>query len=241
MGSWGDILVPGAAILALLGVLLLVLQSIRHGRAIRRIEENGVLGPGSSTEVSLKRLEELQASMVGRSRRRPQLGGRGFAAFGVVGLLAVGAAAGWWFVLRDDGGGPSAAASTERTTPTSSAGPPAPPPPPGAIPATVPELENKAAFTVVVLNASGVLGAARSVVGPKVSEKGYVLGTVDNAPPTLDPNTSVVMYARGRRNVGLNVAKDLGIKKAVLLDGIDAGTLGPADVVVIVGLDLARG
>jgi hypothetical protein len=52
---------------------------------------------------------------------------------------------------------------------------------------------------------------------------------------------SVVMYTAGKRKISWSVAKDLGLKNAKPLDGYTAQQIGDADVVVVVGLDLANG
>jgi hypothetical protein len=51
--------------------------------------------------------------------------------------------------------------------------------------------------------------------------------------------TSSVMWAPGKQAVAQNVAKDLGITQAPPLDGISDAKIGEADVVVVVGKDLA--
>jgi LytR cell envelope-related transcriptional attenuator len=249
--DWVDILVPGAAILALFGVVALVIQSIRQGRAIRRVEERAAVGGGAATEVPMKRLMELQARIEGR---KPPAAAAGEPSAGpdvrrrvviVVSSLLVLALAGggaWYLFVRDDGGGSTAAAQGDGATTTTA---PVRPQPAaavsGRVPASVPPIDNKAAYTVAVFNASGITGAAGQKIAPRVTQAGYNLGPVDNA-QAQDPTKSVVMWAKGKRNVAWNVAKDLGIKKATPLDGgFSAQGLGSVDVVVVVGLDLARG
>jgi hypothetical protein len=247
MDSWVDILLPGAAILALFGVVGLVIQTIRLSRAIRRFEERSAVGGGSATEVSLRRLQELQARMGGRAlhvdgESGGLLGRRFVVVAAIVLVLALAAAGGWYFVLRNDGGGASTAASPEppAATTTKVATPPSPAAATGRVPAHPPPLDNKAAYTVAVLNASGVAGAAGNKVAPRVSLAGYILGPVGNA-QIQDPSTSVVMWPKGRRNVAWNVAKDLSITKATPLDGVSTQGIEDVDAVVIVGLDLAQG
>jgi hypothetical protein len=157
-------------------------------------------------------------------------------------VLALAAAGGWYFVLRDDGGGASTAASPEppAATTTKVATPPSPAAATGRVPAHPPPLDNKAAYTVAVLNASGVAGAAGNKVAPRVTLAGYILGPVGNA-QIQDPSTSVVMWPKGRKNVAWNVAKDLSITKATPLDGVSTQGIEDVDAVVIVGLDLAQG
>lgn len=236
--DWLDILVPGTALLALFGVVALTIQSIRLGRAVRRLEERGG-GRDQAVEVSLRRLRELQArggrgapaAVPGRPRRA--------LAAGAVATVLLAAAAGvWYFALRDDGAD-AAAGTASRPAAPATRRPPAPDRS-GRVPANPPPLDNKAAYTVAVYNASGVTGAARDKIAPKLTLAGYALGTIDNA-QAQDPSRSVVMFAKGKRVVGWNVAKDLGIRKVTPLDGFDESQTGGADAVVIVGLDLARG
>lgn len=149
----------------------------------------------------------------------------------VIGLLGAG---GWYLFIRDDGsaGTPTTAQSTTQastgTTTTDS----------GIVPEDVPPLANKAAYTVAVLNASNVTGAAANKVAPRVQSDGYTLGVVDNA-SKQGLTESQVQYVKGRKEVGWNLAKDLGITRAVEVDSLAQGRIGTADAVVIVGTDLA--
>lgn len=150
----------------------------------------------------------------------------------VIGLLGAG---GWYLFIRDDGSGgsPTTAQSTTQastgTTTTDS----------GIVPEDVPPLANKAAYTVAVLNASNVTGAAANKVAPRVQADGYTLGVVDNA-SKQGLTESQVQYVKGRKEVGWNLAKDLGITRAVEVDSLAQGRIGTADAVVIVGTDLAK-
>ncbi len=150
----------------------------------------------------------------------------------VIGLLGAG---GWYLFIRDDGsaGTPTTAQSTTQastgTTTTDS----------GIVPEDVPPLANKAAYTVAVLNASNVTGAAANKVAPRVQSDGYTLGVVDNA-SKQGLTESQVQYVKGRKEVGWNLAKDLGITRAVEVDSLAQGRIGTADAVVIVGTDLAK-
>ena len=150
----------------------------------------------------------------------------------VIGLLGAG---GWYLFIRDDGsaGTPATAQSTTQastgTATTDS----------GIVPEDVPPLANKAAYTVAVLNASNVTGAAANKVAPRVQADGYTLGVVDNA-SKQGLTESQVQYVKGRKEVGWNLAKDLGITRAVEVDSLAQGRIGTADAVVIVGTDLAK-
>lgn len=147
----------------------------------------------------------------------------------LVGLLGAGA---WFLFLRDDGGSSSSSEASATTTPTRTVDT-------GIVPADVPQLNNKAIYTVAVLNASGVNGAAANRVAPRVQAAGYTLGVVDNAAKQGVP-LSVVQYLPGKKDVGWNLAKDLGVKTALPVGPLSKGRIGTADAVVIVGRDLAR-
>lgn len=148
----------------------------------------------------------------------------------VVVLLGLLGAGGWYLFLRD-GGGSSPAPAGQATTSTAADS--------GEVPEDVPPLSNKAAYTVAVLNASGITGAAANRVAPRVQADGYTLGVVDNA-AKQDLATSQVQYVKGREEVGWNLAKDLGVTTAVQVDSLAAGRIGTADAVIIVGKDLAK-
>ena len=59
----------------------------------------------------------------------------------------------------------------------------------------MPPLVNKGQYTVAILNASGVSGAAGEKIGPLVAASGYVVGNVTNA-PTSTVKRSVVMFTK---------------------------------------------
>lgn len=235
-----DLIAPGAAILALFGVVGLIVQSIRHGRALRRLEERLREGGVSATEASLDRLRALQARAEVSSgvARGPRVGPA--ATVGAIALVAVLVVGGWFVFLRDDAGTAAPAGTTEAEAGTTTAATTAAAPS-NTVPAEVPPLTSKAQFTVSVLNASGVSGAAARLNGVLLSE-GYSGGLVADSPDgRTDLPRSVVMWNQGRRDVGLNVAKDLGITRAQPLDGLTADQIQSADAVVLVGLDVANG
>lgn len=146
----------------------------------------------------------------------------------VIGLLGAG---GWYVFVRDDGSAQPAETAQAGTTSTAADT--------GEVPEDVPPLANKAAYTVAVLNASNVTGAAANKVAPRVQADGYTLGVVDNA-AKQGIKASQVQYVKGRQEVGWNLAKDLGITRAVPVDSLAQGRIGTADAVVIVGTDLAK-
>jgi hypothetical protein len=145
-------------------------------------------------------------------------------------IIALVAAGGWYLFIRDDGGASQAPVQQGTTATVADT---------GEVPEDVPPLANKAAYTVAVLNASNVTGAAANKVAPKVQADGYTLGVVDNA-AKQGLATSQVQYVKGRKEVGWNLAKDLGITTAVPVDSLAEGRIGTADAVVIVGKDLAN-
>ncbi len=249
--EWLDLVAPSAAIFAFfLGIALLV-QSIRHGRAIRRLEESLASGGQAAEEVSLERVKQLQTRMSAASAASAAPGGRsaakvaGIVAVGVL-VLALVAGGVWFVVLREDSeSGPSGADATSGSTSTGAASAPsaAPPPPTPAVDVgsvgNPPPLADKSQFTVAVFNASGVNGAAGNQVAPAIRAEGYQVGRIDDSPDGRDDLArSVVMYPEGKRNVARNLARDLGITRAPPLDGITEEQLDGADVVVLIGTDI---
>lgn len=238
-----DLIAPGAGILALFGVVGLIVTAIRQGMAIRRLEERLREGGVSAAEASLERLRALQARAdisTGVPRGVGWRPGRAVIASALVVVLAAG---GWFALGRDGGGSASADGSGTRTEPatTGTTSTPQPAGPSDRVPAEVPALPSKAQYTIAVLNASGIAGAAARLQGVLLSE-GYSGGLVGDSPDgRTDLPRSVVMWASGRRDVGLNVAKDLGVTRARLLDGITPTQIEGADAVVLVGLDTGNG
>ncbi len=151
-------------------------------------------------------------------------------------VILLGGFAGYWFVMRDQPG--------TSTTPAAAGGivgkGPLGPDPATQVPSDPPAILDHAAYTVAVLNASGVTGAAATTVAPKVETAGYRVGDVADA-ASKNQLTSVVMWKPGQQAVAQNVARDLGITQAPPLDGIATSKIGIADVVVVVGKDLAAG
>ncbi len=154
---------------------------------------------------------------------------------GVIVLLGAGGFAAWWFGFRSETSTAGTAAPI-----TKPANGPLGADPDSVVPADPPAIQDRAAYTVAVLNASGVTGAARDIVAPKIETTGYRLGEVGDA-NDQDLATSVVMWRPGKQAVAQNVARDLGITSAPPLDGVAADAIGEADVVVVVGRDSASG
>lgn len=226
---------------SLLGALGLLLIAWRRQAAIRGLEARQQSGLGMSSPVATDRVQAL-AGRQGISEGGvaiPSSSGNGAAiavVAGVVVLLAAGGFAAWWFGVRD--GGSSATAGAPQI------GKPANSPlggdPDARVPDDPPPIQDRAAYTVAVLNASGVTGAARQVVAPKVETAGYRVGEVGDA-NDQQLAASVVMWPEGKQAVAQNVAKDLGIALAPPLDGVAADAIGEADAVVVVGKDQASG
>ena len=248
MQKWLDLLTPSAAALSLLLAIALVVQAIRHGRAVRRLESRLAEREGAAARVSIDRLTQLTrrsgTSLAPSSTPRrdsPRLPPLGNVA-AIAAVLALVLGTGWYLFIRD-GGDSSAATSSNATTSapatTTSRQPVAAannlvPENPAPLP------QSKGAYTVLVLNGSGVPRAAANM-NPLVATAGYHTTDVNNATTTSPEKTSYVMYLPGKENVADNVAKDLGIKRRAPLDGVTVTqSTQDVDAIVIVGLDLAR-
>ena len=86
---------------------------------------------------------------------------------------------------------------------------------------------------VLVLNGNGRTGAA-SAAASRVGRKGYQVSAVSNA-PRQDYPQSIVLFRRGFEGEGQRLARDLGVRVVGPLDGIRAGQLKGAHVVLILG------
>ncbi len=196
--------------------------------------------PRSTARARANAKSSTSRAKTGPGTKNAKSGGGNGALVVLISVLAVAIVAGgvWFFLLRGDGGsstpasaGTSTSATSGTTGTTVDVG--------GTIPEVVPPLANKAAYTVAVLNASGVSGAAANRVAPRVQAAGYTLGVVDNA-AKQDLPTSQIEYLPGRKEVAWNLGKDLGITTAVPVDALAEGRIGTADAVVVVGKDLAK-
>ena len=247
MQKWLDLLTPSAAALSLLLAIALVIQAIRHGRSVRRLESRLADREGAAARVSLDRLTQLQrragtsttGHQEGKQRDSPRLPPVGNIA-AVVAVLAVVVGTGWYLFIRDGGSGTAATTTTRSgAVSTATTSKPQPPGASGVVPSTPPPLDqSKSAYTVLVLNGSGVTGAAANLV-PVVDQFGWHTATPGNA-STQTQKTSFVVYLPGKEAVADNLAIDLNITKKVPQDGvaIPAGATD-VDAIVIVGLDLA--
>ena len=244
--EWLDLVVPSAAILAVFGVVALLAVAIRQGRVVRRLEQRLADRGEASVEAPLQRIAELQAREA-VSSGAPAISGQ-LRTAGIVALvcLALVAAIGgvWYLFVRDDGGGGTTADTPTQTT-TTAAGTTSNPPKPvdqTLVPADVPELPDKTIYTVAVFNASGVSGAAGEITAPKLTTEGWSVPLVANEPNMeTGRQESVVMFTKGKRRVAWNVANALGIERAPPVDGYTPDQYANADVIVLVGLDIANG
>lgn len=244
--AWLDLVVPSAAILALLGVVALVVVAVLQGRKLRKLEDRLARSGDAAVEAPLQRIAELQARhavSAGLPSIRRQLRMGGVVALVAVALIAaIGGV--WYLFVRGDGGGSGTAASgttTSSTTGTSTTQVQTPVDT-TLVPGSVPALADKSIYTIAVFNATGIAGAAGDVVAPELTNEGWTVPLVANEPNAVTGlKKSVVMFSKGKRKAAWNVAKDLGVKRAPPLDGYTAEQIGNADVVVVVGLDLASG
>lgn len=232
-----------ACVLMVAVVVVVLLQARRIARLERALAERGE----AADEASLRRIAELQARQEAsegihgpaRSMRTALTVGAG----ALVILLAIGGV--WLFATGGDDGGTGAQASSETTSGSTSeaAGRPTTSPVSAtALPAAIPPLEDTSQFTVKVYNASGVAGAAGDGVVPRLDTEGYEMLAADNYPNNeTGLQRSVVMY-NGKKNqaAAWNIADVLGIKRAPPLEGLTVDQIDGADVVVVVGLDLAE-
>ncbi|WP_217915721.1 LytR C-terminal domain-containing protein [Miltoncostaea marina] len=240
--DWLELVAPSAAILSLFGVVALAVVAFRQGRHIRGLEDRLGRAGDAASEASLQRIAELQARQ-GISQGAPP-DARGMrlaatvAAVAVVLLVAIGSV--WYVVVRDDGGADPAASGGDATTEQRTATAPAEPVDATLVPDDVPAIADKSIYSVAVFNASGQQGYASDVAAPALVNEGWSVPVVDNPPDgTSDLQESVVMWTRGKRKVAWSVADALGIKRAPPLEGLTPDQFGNADVVVLIGRDIA--
>lgn len=242
--EWLDLVAPSAAILALFIAIGLIVQSVRHGRAIKRIEERLAQSGSTSVEASLERVKQLQARAAISSGTGVPPGAvrTGLIATAVILVVALAGVVGWLFLLRGDGDPDATASPQTQIAGRSAPAQPTIPADPGTVPVDPPPIENPARFEIAVFNGSGVAGAAGENVGPFLRGEGWQVpdGLVVNEPNgRIDFPTTLVQFNRNRRAAGAAVAEDLGIRDFSPLDGYTDEQIGGADVLVVVGQDLA--
>lgn len=239
--DWVMISATMVMFVSLLGAFGLLIIAWRRQGMIKGLEARQQNGLGMSSPVATDRVQALAGREGPSQGGVPMPGGTGNgAAIGVIAgvlvLLVAGGFAGWWFGFRDAGSSATAGAPQIGKPGNSPLGAD----PDAVVPSNPPPIQDRAAYTVAVLNASGVTGAAGDRVAPKVETAGYRVGEVGDA-NSQQLATSVVMWPEGKQAVAQNVAKDLGITQAPPLDGVAADAIGQADAVVVVGKDQASG
>ena len=253
--SWLNLLTPSAAVVAIFLAIALVVQSFRHGRAIRRLEQQIASAGLAAYDPTVDRLKALsglsaEASVGARSRRlatRRNL----LAAAVVVGVLII--AGGAWALLRHQGSTSSSTTSTAKTTThpaktttrptTSTATGTTTTPAVTASCATATPITAPSAVTVSLYNGSGVTGAAGKIVSPKLSALGYAIGTVANAPNGLTTTTTskVEYVGKADLNAACSVATALGVSPTQVapLTLLTPAQASGSGVVVLIGRDIA--
>lgn len=251
--QWVDLVTPFLAVLATFLGLGLVVQSIRHSRALRRLEDRLAADGNAASELPLQRLRELQERVTtGAGTRRGVMDRPWLVAVAGVVALLVAAGAVWALLLRGDGASASQNGKTTSTgTPgnTTSTGTgtstTAQAPDPTLCAKNIRLLPDNSVVGVAVFNASGMEGKAREKVAPKLSIKGYNVAKIDNPPDGRNDLaiTRVQFVGQADRTAACNVARDIGLRpiRVTPLEGFTSDQIGGEEVkvVVLVGVDLA--
>jgi hypothetical protein len=87
--------------------------------------------------------------------------------------------------------------------------------------------------SVIVLNGNGLTGAADEQAD-LVRARGYLIGSVGNAPHTEFPR-SIVMYRPGYKPEAVRLGKDVGVRVVTPLDGLTQKDLLGAHLALVVG------
>jgi hypothetical protein len=96
----------------------------------------------------------------------------------------------------------------------------------------LPKLE-RGETSVIVLNGNGRTGAAHEQAD-LVRARGYLIGSVGNAPRTDFPRTTI-MYRPGYKPEAARLAKDTGVRFVTPLDGLTPKDLLGAHLALVVG------
>lgn len=237
-----------AMVLMIVVVVVIILQTRRISRLEAMLAQRGE----AATDAPLRRIAELQARHEASAGTTSASALRPLLTVAAIVLVVALAAGGAWLLLGggDDGtpaAGPDDQAETRtetgaRTTTAAGTGTePSDPLAESTVPDDVPALTDTGAYTVLVFNASGVVGAAGDGVAPRLETEGFNMLQPANYPSGENLDLSVVMY-NGAENqeAAWNVAKVLGIRRAPPLEGLTVDQVQGADVVVVVGLDLAE-
>jgi len=255
--SWLNLLTPSAAIIAIFLAIALVIQSFRHGRRIRRLEQQITSAGLTAYDPTLERLKALSGLSDKKDRsaadadgRQPIASRRTQVIVATVVALLIAAGVAWAVTSRNSSSPakPSASArSTTKPTPThktTSTGTSTTHVVTASC-ATATPVTSPSTVTVAIYNGSGVAGAAGNVIGPKLTSVGYSLGTIGNAPNGVSnaPVSSVQYVSRSDLDAACSVATALGVAPAhvTALSLLPASQAGSAGVVVLVGKDIAAG
>jgi len=95
-----------------------------------------------------------------------------------------------------------------------------------------PALLPRGRTSVVVLNGNGIPGAA-ATTADKAHSFHYIITATGNAPTSF--SRSVVMFRPRYKPAAQRLAKDIGIKRVIPLDGITKGDLQGAQLALIIG------
>ncbi len=256
--SWLNLLTPSVAVLAIFLAIALVIQSFRHGRQIRRIEQQIASAGLTAYDPKLERLKaltglsETKQPTAGKAGREPVASRRTqVIVAAVVGVLIVAGVA--WAVMSHNSTSPKPTTSAKSTTrpktthTATSTGTTTTTTAPAATStcANAAPVASPSSVTVSVYNGSGVSGAAGKVVGPKLASVGYSIGTIANAPNGVtDASASSVQYVtKSDLDAACSVATVLGVTSAHVSDLtlMPESQTGGAGVVVLVGRDIASG
>lgn len=246
--SWLNLLTPSAAVIAIFLALALVIQSFRHGRAIRRLEQqlaSAGLSAYDPTIDRLKRLSETAKADQAASARAPLLTRRTLAIAGVVIAILLVAGGAFALVRHSTTHSAKSTATTPAThTQASSSTTASAATTPAVVTscADAKPIADPAAVTVSVYNGTAVAGAAGRDIGPKLTALGYTLGAVANAPDGAQDTTATeVQYAtHADFAAACSVATALGVSSSQVgpLSIVSAAADGGAGVVVLIGQDL---
>lgn len=254
--SWLNLLTPSAAVLAIFLGIALVIQSFRHGRQIRRIEQQIASAGLTAYDPTLERLKELSGLSEKKPPAEDRATGRPIASrrtqiivAAIVGVVIIAGVA--WAVSSHNSSSSkpstSAKATTHTATTHTATSTKTTVTTPAAVVscATATPISNPSDVTVSVYNASGVPGAAGKVIGPKLTSIGYSVGTIGNAPNGVsDATVSSVQYVtKSDLPAACSVATALGVSThdVTALTVMPGSQAGSARVVVLVGRDIAGG
>lgn len=240
--------------IAIFLAIALVIQSFRHGRQIRRLEQQIASAGLSAYDPTLERLKAL--SGLSEKKARPaakEPAGKPIASrrtqIVVAAIVAVLIAAGVAWAVSSRGGSSSSTTgatakstakskTTHKTTTTTTHAV-------TASCATVAPVSSPSSVDVAVYNGSGVTGAAKDVIAPKLTAVGYTVGTIADAPNgiTGEATSSVQYVTRSDLAAACSVATALGVEPShvTALTLMPESQTGSSGVVVLIGKDIAAG